>query len=460
MSRRLALTAVLLLQSLSGKAAPAPATGGDGACAACIRAHMEFLASDALRGRGSATADEWIAASYLAAQLRLVGVQPGAADGGFLQRIDLVEQPLREAPSLAFAGTRFRHGAGVQAFRISGSVAGPLRKVTAAEAATRVKPGDVALVLPAADGAMGPVLQAVRTALKAGAVAVLLPESGGPLRATGTRQARMELRRKDAPASTENIVALADAAARALRAQEDGTPVEWSVPLDEARTRPTWNVVGRIDGERTDEVVLLSAHLDHLGECPPVDGDAVCNGADDDASGTTAVMEIARWLAQSGHRPRRSVVLALFGSEEIGGHGSTGFRDSGLVPLPSILANLQFEMIGRRDKAVRDDELWLTGYDRSDLGAALAAHGARLVADPHPEQNFFQRSDNFGFARAGVVAHTVSSYGLHADYHKPSDELKAIDFDYMTRAIGSLFQPIRWLLDTDWKPAWAPGKRP
>ena len=458
MTRRLVLSAALLFSAAAGPAAARSAN--DGACAACIRAHMEFLASDALRGRGSATPDEWTAATYLATQLRLVGVQPGAADGGFLQRIDLVEQPLREAPSLALAGARFVNGTEILAIRVAASAAGPLRKVPAAEIATRVKPGDVALVLPAADLAMGQLFQAVRAARKAGAVAVLVPDAGGAFRALWKQPARVELRRKDAPASTDNTVVLADAALKLAVAQADGTRVELSVPLDAPRTRPTWNVVGRIDGEHAEEVVLLSAHLDHLGECPPVNGDAVCNGADDDASGTTAVMELARWLAQSGRRPRRSVVFALFGSEELGGHGSSGFRDSGLVPLARIVANLQFEMIGRKDPAVRGDGLWLTGYERSDLGPMLARHGALLVADPHPDQNFFQRSDNYGFALAGVVAHTVSSYGLHADYHQPSDELKAIDFEHMTRAIGSLFQPIRWLVDSDWKPAWAPGKRP
>jgi aminopeptidase YwaD len=458
MTRRLALSAALLLPAAAGPAAAG--SGGDGVCAACIRAHMEFLASDALRGRGSATPDEWTAATYLAAQLRLVGVQPGAAEGGFLQRIDLVEQPLREAPSLALAGARFVHGAEILAIRVAGSVAGPLRKVSAADVATRVKPGDVALVLPAEKLAMGQVFQAVRAARTAGAVAVLVPDAGGAFRSLWKQPAGVELRRKDTPASTDNTVVLADAALKLATAQADGTRVELSVPLDAPRTRPTWNVVGRIDGEHAEEVVLLSAHLDHLGACPPVNGDAVCNGADDDASGTTAVMEIARSVAQSGRRPRRSAVFALFGSEELGGHGSTGFRESGLLPLAHIVANLQFEMIGRRDKAVRDDGLWLTGYDRSDLGPMLARHGALLVADPHPDENFFQRSDNYGFALAGVVAHTVSSYGLHADYHQPSDEVKAIDFEHMTRAIGSLFRPIRWLLDSDWRPAWAPGRKP
>ena len=91
------------------------------------------------------------------------------------------------------------------------------------------------------------------------------------------------------------------------------------------------------------------------------------------------------------------------------------------------MANLEFEMIGRPDPAVAPHTLWLTGYERSNLGAELAGHGARLVADPHPEQNFFRRSDNYVLAMKGIIAHTVSSYGLHSDYHRPSDTADKIN---------------------------------
>jgi peptidase M28-like protein len=83
-----------------------------------------------------------------------------------------------------------------------------------------------------------------------------------------------------------------------------------------------------------------------------------------------------------------------------------------------------------------------------------------LVADPHPEQNFFQRSDNYTLALRGVIAHTVSSFGLHTDYHRPSDDVSKIDFGFMTRAIASLIEPIRWLADSSFKPSWLPGKMP
>jgi Zn-dependent M28 family amino/carboxypeptidase len=144
----------------------------------------------------------------------------------------------------------------------------------------------------------------------------------------------------------------------------------------------------------------------------------------------------------------------------MGGLGSNYFREHPPLPLKDIAANLEFEMIGRADPAVKDDALWLTGWERSNLGPALAAHGARLVRDPHPGENFFARSDNFVLAKKGVVAQTISSYGLHKDYHQPTDDLAHLDFKHMDAAIGSLLAPLEWLVNSDFQPRWNPGRKP
>jgi hypothetical protein len=231
---------------------------------------------------------------------------------------------------------------------------------------------------------------------------------------------------------------------------------------DTPRTE-TWNAIAILPGsdpKLKDEVILLTAHLDHLGMLKePKNGDAIYNGADDDASGTTAVLNLARKLA-AGKSTRRTVVFALFGSEEAGGYGARGFLAHPPVPLTSLVANLEFEMIGRPDSAVPAGTLWLTGYERSNLGPELAKHGAHIVQDPHPKENFFMRSDNIALARQGIIAQTVSSFGLHTDYHQVSDELKTIDFTHMTAAIASMEGPVRWLVDTNWKPQWNPGGKP
>jgi hypothetical protein len=225
--------------------------------------------------------------------------------------------------------------------------------------------------------------------------------------------------------------------------------------------KETWNAIGILRGTTApNEVILLTAHLDHLGIGPAnASGDTNYNGADDDASGTTAVLALAHILA-TAPRPRRTIVFALFGSEELGGFGNRAFLAHPPIPLNSIVANVEFEMIGRPDPAVPAGTLWFTGFERSNFGPELAKHGAHLVNDPHPAQNFFRRSDNYALAQQGIVAQTVSSFGLHKDYHQPSDELSTIDFNHMTKAIASMVGPVRWLANSTWKPQWNPGGRP
>jgi Zn-dependent M28 family amino/carboxypeptidase len=224
----------------------------------------------------------------------------------------------------------------------------------------------------------------------------------------------------------------------------------------------TRNVIGVIPGrdpKLKDQMVLLTAHMDHIGVGKAVNGDDIYNGADDDASGCIAVLQLAYTLSR-GKPPRHTVIFAFFGSEETGGQGDQYFLEHPPVPLINIMANLEFEMIGRADSAVKPDQLWLTGYDRTNLGPELAHHRAKLVADPHPEQQFFQRSDNFALARKGIVAQTVSSFGLHRDYHQPSDDVAHVDFPHMEHAIQSMMKPVKWLANSKFKPEWVQGKKP
>lgn len=227
--------------------------------------------------------------------------------------------------------------------------------------------------------------------------------------------------------------------------------------------KPTWNVIAKITGSDktlSSEVIVLSAHLDHLGLHENVKGeDKIFNGADDDASGSVAVLELARILG-SRPRPKRTVYFVCFGSEEIGGFGARYFVGNLPFPKEKLVANLEFEMIGRPDAKVKPEELWLTGYERSNLGPELARRGAKLVADPHPDQHFFQRSDNYTLARQGIIAHTVSSFGLHTDYHQVSDDVRTIDFAHMTHAIDSMVAPVMWLANSAFRPAWNDGQKP
>jgi aminopeptidase YwaD len=452
-------------------------------CSACIHAHMEFLASDALQGRGSGTHDELLTATYVASELRAYGIEPAGDGGGYIQDATLVKRAFSASPELSFAtdgfvnGTQitWTHGKEMEVQRLSqAEFAGPLQKIdldarSAAGSPVKVRAGAVVfLISDDSKKTRGEIFRAVSE----GAAAVLvapsaeakkkwldaakeLPELPVQIESSGGASA-------EGMGDNLNILAVDDSAREILRKLADGTVLRFHGQTADAEKSHTWNAVGILRGSdlaQQKNVILLSAHLDHLGIAEPVNGDNIYNGADDDASGTTAVLELARVLGQ-GRKPRRTVIFALFGSEELGGLGSTYFREHPPLPLADIAANVEFEMIGRADPKVAKDTLWLSGWERSNLGPELAAHGANLVGDPHPDQHFFQRSDNYVLAKNGVVAQTASSFGLHKDYHQPSDDLSHIDFQHMITAIASLIRPMEWLVNTDFRPQWNPGGKP
>ena len=456
----------------SASAARLGSAAGSEVCARCIRAHMDFLASDALQGRGSGTRDEWIAATYIASELEQYGIEPAGENGGFLQKATLIRQKLSAPPKLVFkdAGRKtlvWTHGKQMLVVYLGATnFSGPLQKVDlTAKQQPVIKRGAVLLL-------SGPEEKVHEAAYKfgdSGAAAVLIPESRR-LRSQWKQRGstppeepvRVEGVDDEAMLPKYPILAIKAEFAPTLQDLREGTVVSMKSSADSPQKSFTWNVVGRIPGtdkSQQHSTILLTAHLDHLGIGTPVNGDKIYNGADDDASGSVAVLEVARVLA-SRPKPRRSVIFALFGSEEKGGLGSTYFRAHPPTPLKDIAAYLEFEMIGRADPSVAAGTLWLTGWERSDLGPELAAHGAKLVGDPHPDQQFFERSDNYVFAKAGVVAQTVSSYGLHKDYHQPSDDIAHIDFRHMDDAIDSLLQPVMWLANSDFVPHWNAGKEP
>jgi Peptidase family M28 len=436
-----------------------------------VRAHLEFLASDALKGRGSGTEYELIAAQYIASQLRQFGIaSAGDAEASgqksFLQTITLAKRTFAEAPRLIFnfdgKATVWTHGVEFVLSRASAEeFSGPLQKM---EFDGQLRQGAIVLIKFPEDIKSREQNRQMRAMLSKGATAVLaaLPfESQQRWPVLASRKPELPMT-SDSSSNSGSIIYLSAEAAQALQQIPNGTPIRINGKLNPPENLYTWNVVGELRGSDptlTHEVVLLSAHLDHLGVYRAVAGDSIYNGADDDASGVVAVLELARILAM-GPKPKRTVYFALFGSEERGGYGSQYFIKNPPVPLSNIVADLQFEMIGRPDPKIPANTLWLTGYERSNLGPGLTKHGARLVADPHPEENFFQRSDNFAFAQLGVIAHTVSSYGLHQEYHQPNDDLAHMDFAHITNAVNSMIKPVQWLVNSNFTPTWVEGKKP
>lgn len=456
--RKLQLVFVLFAASAAGfgqKTAPSVVNERD------VRAQMQFLAGDAMQGRGSGTVFERIAAEYIGSQFMQFGLEPAGEIGpdGKPTFVQTVTVPGREVITDIKFGSAFAKapvlGTDVIVFAMnSKQIAGPLQKLKPGDAAAK---GSVVLLMLGPDDKFDQAM--IGKLQQDGASAILMAETTEIRANWGSVAGRKANLSRRGP----NLIALSKETAAALSAAADGSKIEMSAVTSGSPATSTWNAMGKFTG--TDktlaaEVILLTSHLDHLGVRESAQGDdKIFNGADDDASGSVAVLELARVLG-SGAKPKRTVYFVCFGSEEAGGHGARYFVENMPFGKDKLVANLEFEMIGRPDSKVKPEELWLTGYERSNLGPELAKRGAKLVQDPHPEENFFQRSDNIQLARAGIIAHTVSSFGLHTDYHHASDEVKTIDFSHMTRSINSMVEPVRWLINSDFKPVWNEGLKP
>jgi hypothetical protein len=439
-------TILFLLIALSG---PPAQTSSHTEVERHIRAEMDFLASDEMQGRESASQFEAVAARYLASELERDGLLPGgdetSSDKSYLQNFSF-NQTKASSAALKVGGNTAQMGSDFVITRLSGAqFSGPLQKWTPDKTIMRG-----AVVFVPADAANRSL---TRKIISSGAVAVLI--------GFGPKTQDLFAHFKAEPATVEkegktNSLLLSQEMTNAISRINEGEAVTLTAKVNDVE-RHSRNVIAVLPGE-TDEVVMISAHYDHIG-LRPGQADPIYNGADDDASGAVAVLQLAKKLS-SGKKPRRTVYFVLFGSEELGSLGGDHFQKHLPVDLNKVVAQIEFEMIGRPDPKVNPGTLWMTGFERTDLGPELAKRGAALVGDPHPEQNFFERSDNFPMAKRGVVAQTISSYGLHPQYHQPDDDIAHIDFAHMTHAIESMIKPIEWFVNSDFKPQWKPGMKP
>lgn len=219
-------------------------------------------------------------------------------------------------------------------------------------------------------------------------------------------------------------------------------PVNFTIKAEQAiKEVKLANVVGVLPGKsKKGEYVIFSGHYDHLGIGKPQNGDSIYNGANDDAAGVTAVIMLANYYKKLNTQ-ERTLVFAAFTAEEIGGFGSEFF--SRQLPPEQIVAMLNIEMIGTESKWGKN-AAFITGYDKSDLGALLAknlqGHPFTFYPDPYPAQQLFYRSDNATLARVGVPAHTVSTAKMDAEkyYHSVDDEVETLDLENMAQIIRAI----------------------
>lgn len=220
-------------------------------------------------------------------------------------------------------------------------------------------------------------------------------------------------------------------------------PAKFSIHIKQDTIKKSLtNLVGVLPGRSLkDEYVIFSAHYDHLGiGKPDARGDSVYNGANDDASGTTAVITLAKYFSKLKNN-ERTLIFAAFTAEEIGEFGSAYFSKQ-LNP-DEVMAMFNIEMIGTESKWGKNSA-YITGYDRTDMGSILQKNlknsKFKFYPDPYPDQQLFFRSDNGTLAKLGVPAHTISTSKMDSEkfYHTQEDELETLDMGNMTEIIKAI----------------------
>ncbi|WP_255555796.1 M20/M25/M40 family metallo-hydrolase [Tenacibaculum sp. AHE14PA] len=202
-----------------------------------------------------------------------------------------------------------------------------------------------------------------------------------------------------------------------------------------------FNVIGVLEGKsKKDEYVVVSAHYDHLGTKKTGEGDLIFNGANDDASGVTGVLALARYF-KNKEQNERTIIFVAFTAEEMGLIGSTHFGKG--IDASKFVAGINLEMIGKTP-SFGPNTAWLTGFERSDFGKIIQKNllgtGYQLFPDPYKKFNLFFRSDNASLARLGVPSHTFSTTPIDVDkdYHKVSDEAETLNMTVITQTIQAV----------------------
>lgn len=476
---------VLLVAAAGGfwcgcRAAPGAQDSDYDITASDMRARISFLASDALRGRATPSRGLEITADYVRSEFRRVGLD--APPAGYEQRYQLAMSEMGSGWSLAIArGNRratLRHRRDFWGVPwAAGTVEGRLRFVGSQPPAGVVEDSETIWVARLDPALMPRAWLAAAT--DAGAVGILfvVKEDMGPYVQDWLEEGESVYELGNVEPNLPGALVSEEALSAALEQlglefqpstgtrdiSRSGVNLRLTADL-RVETLSAPNVIGILPGadpRLRDEYVLLSAHMDHLGVGAAVDDDSIYNGADDNASGTATVLEVAEALAGLEERPRRSIMFVTVSGEEIGLLGSSWFVEHSPVPLDKIVADLNIDMVGRN----WEDTISVIGKPYSSLGAlvdsvALAHPELRMtvVGDRWPTDGFFFRSDHFNFARKGIPA-VFFFNGVHEDYHRPSDEVDKIKFDKAARIGRLVFEVALALANAEERPRWDPQAR-
>jgi hypothetical protein len=443
-----------------------------------LKDHLTILASDALEGRATGTRGQKMAAAFIAAHFEEIGLS-GPVNGSYYQPFILYSssspQVSLTAGDVALkAGEEFIYfGSGATdgvtqlplVFAGRGSEA-DLRQVD-------VK-GKAAMVMLEANASLRNNQSVAALREKEAKLVIVVMEKEDDFKTTANQISRfsggrMSLTKGSADASLGTFILTSSAAAKVFKS----TPEKLRKAVNDkalAKVKPvtasfsvvpkhkeikTENILGFLEGtDKKDEVLVITAHYDHIGKRSSGEGDLINNGADDDGSGTVAVMALAKAFAQAkkdGKGPRRSILFMTVTAEEVGLLGSQYYADTNpIFPLDKTVVNLNIDMVGRRDPQHSDSApyVYVIGSDKLStelhtLSESINKKYTNLIFDytyndqNHPERLYY-RSDHWNFAKKDIP---IIFYfdGIHEDYHKPSDEVDKIEFDLLEQRTRLVF---------------------
>jgi hypothetical protein len=501
--------------------------GADNITAAQIREYLTFIASDVFEGRDTPSRGLDTAAQFLAMNVSRWGLKPAGDEGTFFQKIALRKASIDKAETrvqmnnqtitwgddflpiarpanvpasqLVFAGSGwFIKSKNIDAYKgidakgkiaiVFAPIEGPPRGVTRADISGQ-----------RGEDWMGPA----EYAFKQGAVGIVIVPDFQYLANWESNQIRQSERvittvEKFPAASTQlssGIVAsprLANllfqgekqSAAQIYEAAFGGQPLEpfvlsaqktLSINIKlKSEVAATQNVVAVFEGSDPvlkNEYVALGAHYDHLGVGTPVNGDAIYNGADDDGSGTIALLAMAEALAKARSRPKRSVLFVWHAGEEKGNWGSRYFTEYPTIPLDRIVTQINLDMIGRSKKQgdtnprnsrlSGPNEIFVIGpkmmsTELAELTERVNKQYLNLTYDfrydePNDSNRYFSRSDQYSYALKGIPV-VFFLAGEHEDYHRPSDSPDKIDYQKMEKVSRTIYMTLWEIADQATRP--------
>jgi hypothetical protein len=505
-----------------GMAATATARGGDTITAAQLRTYLSFIASDEMEGRDTPSRGLDTVAKFIALNLTRWGFKPAGDDGTFLQKIALKREQIDASKTIAeINGQKFSIGDDFLPGTVAATLTGPLVYVGRGWIAQPkniddykgidVK-GKIMVVLSQAPpitqqeargAAPGTIVNPATYAQTHGAKGIITIYNPGVgqswealrQRALSPGRAVVEKFQTQSQTAPTNLavptVTVAPKMAAALFAGEKSdaasimsraASADPVAPFDLSANKSvnltivtapsrvmTQNVVGVWEGsdpKLKSEYVAVGAHYDHIGMagsggCQAIGADNICNGADDDGSGTTAVFGMAEALSHAKIRPKRSVLFVWHCGEEKGLWGSRYFTDYPTVPLEQVVTQLNIDMIGRSKKEgdtnprneslSGPNDIYVIGSTMMstqlgklsmDVNSSYMKIGYDVkYDDPKDPNRFFFRSDHYNYARKGIPIIFFFD-GVHEDYHRAGDEPQKIDYDKMERVTRTIYMTL------------------